>query len=165
MPPSATQTLSQPGQSTSLAPAAPNTTPPSFMASFVAATAQWLLSSLGSQPPQSCQLPGPPGPTLGAANLNPDEARPPPTPDNFKVPANQVEHNLLITNLMAGGSLRHEAEATIASRKNAYNKALREYKKETGLNQKQLQTQLKKTTRSSKQNSSQSTENENGTTN
>ena len=48
---------------------------------------------------------------------------------------------------------------------NAYNKALREYKKETGLNQKQLQTQLKKTTRSSKQNSSQSTENENGTTN
>ena len=126
------------------------------MANPVAATAQWLLSSLGNQAPvpMPAAAVGQPGP-----NLN----KPPPTPADFRIPANLVEHNLVVSNLVAAGSQRAEAEATIASRKTAYNKALRDYKKVAGLNQKQIQTQARKSSRTSKQQSSQSTDN--GSTN
>ena len=51
------------------------------------------------------------------------------------VPTNLIEHNLIVARLVSAGSLPAEAEQTIASRKAAYNKALREYKKENPSNQ------------------------------
>ena len=57
-----------------------------------------------------------------------------PTPADFKVPSNLVKHNLIVSRLMAAGSLASEAELVIASRKIAFNKALGEYKKENGQN-------------------------------
>ena len=53
----------------------------------------------------------------------------PQTLADFRAPANQIEHNLIVARLMDGGSLRSEAEQAIASRKAAFNKALREFKK------------------------------------
>ena len=53
-----------------------------------------------------------------------------PVPGDFLVPTNLIEHNLIVARLISGGSLPAEAEQTIASRKAAFNKALREYKKE-----------------------------------
>ena len=52
-----------------------------------------------------------------------------PVPGDFLVPTNLIEHNLIVARLISGGSLPAEAEQTIASRKAAFNKALREYKK------------------------------------
>ena len=43
---------------------------------------------------------------------------------DFRIPANQIEHNMIVTNLVLGGSLQSEAEQVIATRKNAFNKAL-----------------------------------------
>ena len=57
------------------------------------------------------------------------QSNPPPTLADFRAPSNQFEHNLIVTRLMEGGSLRSEAEQAISSRKAAFNKALREYKK------------------------------------
>ena len=53
-----------------------------------------------------------------------------PTLAEFRVPSNLVEHNPIVARLMEGESLHAEAELTIATRKTAFNKALREYKKE-----------------------------------
>ena len=41
-----------------------------------------------------------------------------------------IEHNLAVADLMNGGSLRAKAEQVINGRKLAYNRALREFKKE-----------------------------------
>ena len=41
-------------------------------------------------------------------------------------------HYYIVKNLVKGGSLQSEAEQVITARKNALNKALRDYKKETG---------------------------------
>ena len=56
----------------------------------------------------------------------------PPTLADFRAPANQIEHNLIIARLMDGGSSKSEAEHAISTRKAAFNKALREFKKEKG---------------------------------
>ena len=69
----------------------------------------------------------------------------------LRVPTNQIEHNQIVAGLMAGGSLESEAELVFSERKTAHNKALREYKKEYG----QRQSQGKKSTKNSKQVSSQ----------
>ena len=43
-----------------------------------------------------------------------------PTPADFRVPVNMIEHNLIIERLVSGGSLQAEAEQTIAGRKTAF---------------------------------------------
>ena len=78
-----------------------------------------------------------------------------PTMADYRVPTNQVEHNLIVSNLMAGGSLQSEAELVFTARKNAFNKAMREYKKETGIKQQQG----RKSTRNSKHVGSQQSQN------
>ena len=69
-----------------------------------------------------------------------------PTPADFRVPVNMIEHNLIIDRLVSGGSLQAEAEQTIAGRKTAFNKALREFKKD----------QLPKSTANTRRNSKNS---------
>ena len=59
----------------------------------------------------------------------------PPTLADFLVPSNQIEHNLILARLVNGGSLPAKAEQVIAGGKTAFNKALREYKKEHGTSQ------------------------------
>ena len=56
------------------------------------------------------------------------------------VPTNLIEHNLIVARLVGAGSLASEAEQTIALRKAAFNKALREYKKENNQNANQNAT-------------------------
>ena len=48
---------------------------------------------------------------------------------DFLVPRTKAEHEQMIDRLIQGGSLLGEAEQIIASRKTAFNKALKEYKK------------------------------------
>ena len=48
------------------------------------------------------------------------------------MPSNQIEHDLIVANLLLGGSLQSEAEPVISARKTAFNKAFRDFKKETG---------------------------------
>ena len=48
-----------------------------------------------------------------------------PTAADFRVPTNLIEHNLIVARLVAGESLLSEAKVTIATRKTAFNKALR----------------------------------------
>ena len=52
-----------------------------------------------------------------------------PSPADFLVPSTPEEHTSMVDKLILGGSLRNEAEQTIASRKTAFNKALKIYKK------------------------------------
>ena len=76
-------------------------------------------------------------------------AREPPSPGDYLVPTNLVEHNLVVARLVSAGTLPAEAEQTIALRKAAFNKAVREYKKEPTQNTNQ--NGAKKLTRQSKQ--------------
>ena len=78
-----------------------------------------------------------------------------PTPVDFRVPTNLVEHNLIVARLVEGGSFPAEAEATIAGRMTAFNKALCEYKKE----QSQKGSGPKKQTRKSNNVSATNTQN------
>ena len=54
----------------------------------------------------------------------------PPSKKDFKVPANRVEHDEMITNLISAGIAKAEAEQIINMRKNAFNKACRYIKKQ-----------------------------------
>ena len=54
-----------------------------------------------------------------------------PTPKDFKLPETDLEMETLIKAMEEGGSLRSEAEANIRSRRAAFNKATKEYDKET----------------------------------
>ena len=79
------------------------------------------------------------------AETQPDpNTTPPPTQRDYKVPTNQFEHNQVVAGLVSGGSSQAEAEQVIASRKTAFNKAMKDYKKE------RKQSFGKKQTRSSK---------------
>ena len=81
-----------------------------------------------------------------------------PTQAEFRVPQNLTEHNLIVARLADGGSLPSEAEIVIASRKTAFNKALREYKRDQGLNsgpKKVTRQNAAKTSKHVAQNSSQ----------
>ncbi len=49
---------------------------------------------------------------------------------DFLVPGTKAEHEQMIDRLIQGGSLLGEAEQIIASRKTAFNKALKEFKKQ-----------------------------------
>ena len=57
-------------------------------------------------------------------------ARSAPTPAEFRVPVNKIEHNQMVERLVSGGSLASEAEQVIAGRKTAFKKALREHKRD-----------------------------------
>ena len=57
-----------------------------------------------------------------------------PTQAELRVPQNQIEHNQIIARLVEGGSIPSKAELVIASRKTAFNKALREFKRDQGQN-------------------------------
>lgn len=52
-----------------------------------------------------------------------------PTRSEFKVPESETHHNEIIGKLVLGGSTKEEAELIIASRRTAFNKALRLHKK------------------------------------
>ena len=51
----------------------------------------------------------------------------PPTPHEFRVWANQIEHNLIVANLIAGDSIQSETKSVIAAKNPAYDN--REYAK------------------------------------
>ncbi len=51
---------------------------------------------------------------------------------DYLVPETRAEEDQMIDKLIQGGSLLGEAEQIIASRKGAYNKACREFKKSVG---------------------------------
>ena len=70
-----------------------------------------------------------------------------PKREDFLIPANETEYNQMVERLVAGGSSVVEAELIISSRKSAFNKANREYKRGPGKQTKQSQ---KKETRQSK---------------
>jgi hypothetical protein len=52
-----------------------------------------------------------------------------PTKKEFMIPLNKTEHEYVIRKLVLGGSSISEAELVIASRKTAFNKANKEFKK------------------------------------
>jgi hypothetical protein len=54
----------------------------------------------------------------------------PPSKEDFKVPSNRVEHDQMITDLISAGIAKDEAEQIINMRKNAFNKACRDIKKQ-----------------------------------
>ena len=54
----------------------------------------------------------------------------PPSKKDFKVPSNRVEHDQMITDLISAGIAKDEAEQIINMRKNAFNKACRDIKKQ-----------------------------------
>jgi hypothetical protein len=54
----------------------------------------------------------------------------PPSKMDFKVPSNRVEHDQMITDLISVGIAKDEAEQIINMRKNAFNKACRDIKKQ-----------------------------------
>ena len=83
-------------------------------------------------------------------------AREPPSPGDYLVPTNLVEHNLVVARLVSAGTLPAKAEQTIALRKAAFNKAVCEYKKEHTQNTNQ--NGAKKLTRQSKQAKDQSSQ-------
>ena len=78
-----------------------------------------------------------------------------PVPGDFLVPTNLIKHNLIVARLVSAGSLPAEAEQTIASRKTAYNKALREFKKENPSSQNQNSNKATRQSKLSKNNQSQ----------
>ena len=96
-----------------------------FHTNPITATAEWLKrqSSTSTIPTSLPQ-------TSSTCTASAPAARTMPVPGDFLVPSNLVEHNLIIARLVSGGSLPAEAEQTIASRKTAFNKALREFKKD-----------------------------------
>jgi hypothetical protein len=51
---------------------------------------------------------------------------------DFNVPLTGIDHKLMIAKLRLGGLTENEAEQTISFRKTAFNKVLREFKKDTG---------------------------------
>ena len=55
-----------------------------------------------------------------------------PSKEAFKVPLDDLDHVSMVKRLVLGGLSSHEAEQTISSRKTAFNKACRDYKKESG---------------------------------
>ena len=55
-----------------------------------------------------------------------------PSKEAFKVPLDDLDHISMVKRLVLGGLSSHEAEQTISSRKTAFNKACRDYKKESG---------------------------------
>ena len=67
--------------------------------------------------------------------------------------------NLMVARLVSGGSLHAEAEQIIGMRKTAFNKALREYKKDNSSSQNSTNSTGKKTNRQSKHARNQSTQN------
>ena len=85
------------------------------------------------------------------------QARTPPTPGDFLVPTNKVEHTLMVARLVSGGSPQAEAEQIITQRKAAYNKALRDFKKD--LNAGQQSNPTRRTGRQGKHVKDQSTNN------
>ena len=76
------------------------------------------------------------------ANPNPTE----PQPSAFRIPSNPEEREEMITNMVRGGLSREEATQSIALRRTAYNRAVKEFKK----------TANKKQTRKSKSNQNSS---------
>ena len=78
----------------------------------------------------------------------------PPNKKDFNVPANRIEHNLMVAKLVSSGILETEAEQIITLRKNAFNKACRDLKK-------QGNTALKKPNKSRKTASPKTTHNGN----
>ena len=52
-----------------------------------------------------------------------------PTPEEFLIPKDNNEHQLMVARLVSGGLLRKEAEMSIAARKTAFNKATKEFLK------------------------------------
>jgi uncharacterized membrane protein YcgQ (UPF0703/DUF1980 family) len=70
-----------------------------------------------------------------------------PTKENFKVPKNRLEHESFVTKLVQSGLSKTEAEQALSSRRAAFNKACREYKKEST---KAVKSQLKKPNKTSK---------------
>ena len=112
----------------------------------ITATAEWLKrqsSAATTQPPTT---------GASATSVTTSSSREMPVPGDFLVPTNLVEHNLIVARLVSGGSLPAEAEQTIASRKAAFNKALREFKKG---NQNQNSNRATRQRKLSKNNSSQ----------
>jgi hypothetical protein len=55
-----------------------------------------------------------------------------PSREEFKVPLDELDHISMVERLVLGGLSSQEAEQTISSRKTAFNKACREFKKESG---------------------------------
>ena len=70
-----------------------------------------------------------------------------PTKEYFKVPSNRIEHDLFVSRLVQSGLTGAEAEQVLVSRKAAFNRACREFKKETT---KAVKSQPKKQTKPSK---------------
>ena len=70
-----------------------------------------------------------------------------PTKENFKVPKNRLEHESFVTKLVQSGLTKTEAEQALSSRRAAFNKACREYKKEST---KAVKSQSKKSNKTSK---------------
>jgi hypothetical protein len=54
-----------------------------------------------------------------------------PTKEYFKVPSNRIEHDLFVSRLVQSGLTGADAEQVLVSRKAAFNRACREFKKET----------------------------------
>ena len=57
-----------------------------------------------------------------------------PKPADFLIPATPEEHKSIVDRLILGGSLRNEAEQTIVNRKAAFDKACKNFKKNTPKN-------------------------------
>ena len=98
-----------------------------------AATADWIQSQQMLQQLEDVTTPQP------ASNVAPHGSgadsgivKQMPTQAEFKVPQNQSEHKQIVAKLVEGGSTPSEAELVIASRKTAFNKAIREYKRDLG---------------------------------
>jgi hypothetical protein len=70
-----------------------------------------------------------------------------PKRSDFQIPEDESEHELFIERLMTVGSTRLEAEQIITSRKTAFNKATRKFKR---LSVKQTRSRLKKDSKNSK---------------
>ena len=105
-------------------------------ASSTTPTADWVLQHASPSPamPLSSQR-GPPALAQSTSVANPaNEQSAPleaqaPTRDSFGVPQSKAEHKSIVAKLVAGGSSEVEAEFMITSRKAAFNKANRDYKK------------------------------------
>jgi hypothetical protein len=55
-----------------------------------------------------------------------------PSKEAFNLPLDELDHISMVKKLVQGGLSSHEAEQTISSRKTAFNKACRDFKKESG---------------------------------
>jgi hypothetical protein len=70
-----------------------------------------------------------------------------PSKEEFNNPLTGVEHNSMVAKLRLGGLTENEAEQTKSFRKTAFNKAVREFKKESGMNTKSNPKKLTKNTK------------------